>query len=169
MDTIPLRANCAQCDALCCVALAFDRSNLFAFDKPAGVPCRNLTACGECAIHARLSASGFAGCEGYDCLGAGQRVAQEIFPGRSWREGEETARAMFEAFSILRRVHELILLLREAAKFPLPPQQRAQHADLFGALQPPTWSHASLMAFNRSKLEADARRFLSNLRDCVRA
>jgi hypothetical protein len=168
MTTISLRADCAQCDALCCVALAFDRSHLFAFDKPAGEPCRNLTACGSCSIHSQLSARGFAGCERYDCLGAGQRV-REVFPGRSWREGEATARAIFEAFSILRCVHELILLLREAEKLTLPSQQRARLADLLAALQPTAWSHASLRAFSRSTLEADIRCFLSSLRDCVRA
>jgi hypothetical protein len=76
---------------------------------------------------------------------------------------------MFEAFSILRRVHELILLLREAGKLSLPPQQHALRADLLAALQPPAWSHASLMAFSQSTLETDVRRFLSSLRDCVRA
>src|SRR5688500_9832767 len=101
MDTIPLRADCAQCDARCCVALAFDRSTLFACDKPAGERRRNLTTCGSCAIHGQLAARGFAGCERSDCLGAGQRVTQEIFPVRSWREGQETARVMFDAFSVL--------------------------------------------------------------------
>jgi hypothetical protein len=112
---------------------------------------------------------GFSGCVRFDCLGAGQRVTQEIFPGRSWREGEDVARPIFDAFSVLRRVHELILLLREAGNLPLSPQQRARHADLAGALQPPAWSHESLMAFSRSTQEADIRRFLSSLREYVRA
>jgi hypothetical protein len=39
MDDALLRAECARCAALCCVTLAFDASDLFAFDKAAGEPC----------------------------------------------------------------------------------------------------------------------------------
>jgi hypothetical protein len=168
MDTIPLRADCAQCDALCCVALAFDRSSLFAFDKPAAQPCPNLTACGSCAIHRDLASRGFGGCVRFDCLGAGQRVTQ-MFPGRSWREGGGIAHDMFEAFAIMRRVHELVLLLHEAAKLPMQPEQRAQCASLLDTLRQPDWMPQSLRAFTRSGVEREARNFLRSLRDCVRA
>jgi hypothetical protein len=169
MTTVSLRADCAQCDALCCIALAFDRSDMFAFDKPAGEPCRNLTACGSCTIHGELSARGFAGCKRFDCLGAGQRVTQEIFPGRTWREGEDIARSMFDAFTALRRVHDLIAILREAGKLPLSPQQLSRRDELLATLQPRTWSPASLAAFGRSGLEAEARSFLASLRSSVLA
>ena len=73
-----LRADCGRCAGLCCVALAFDRSALFAEHKPAGAACRYLNAADRCAIHANRAEHGFAGCAGYDCLGAGQLVTQEL-------------------------------------------------------------------------------------------
>ena len=39
-----LRADCAQCFGLCCVAPAFVASADFAITKPAGRPCPNLAA-----------------------------------------------------------------------------------------------------------------------------
>ena len=43
MDEVAdLRADCARCSALCCVALPYAASADFAYDKPAGRPCRHL-------------------------------------------------------------------------------------------------------------------------------
>src|SRR4051794_4071425 len=62
-----LRADCTNCFALCCTALRFDASADFAFDKPAGTPCRHLTTELRCGVHADLRARGFNGCAVYDC------------------------------------------------------------------------------------------------------
>jgi len=102
----PLVADCHRCAALCCVALAFDRSASFAFDKPAGEPCPSLRG-KLCVIHDDLEARGCSGCARYDCAGAGQRVVQEVFGGRS----EDPAR-MADAFRVMRDVQELRVLLR---------------------------------------------------------
>jgi hypothetical protein len=115
-----LRGDCAQCAALCCVALAFDRSPLFAFDKPAGEPCANLGAKGRCTIHADRAAKGFGGCEAYDCLGAGQAVTQTLFGGKSWREDPALLGPMMAAFAVMRPAHEAIGLLRIARRMSLP-------------------------------------------------
>jgi hypothetical protein len=80
-----LRADCAQCFGLCCVAPAFTASADFAITKPAGRPCPNLGVGFGCGIHDRLRDSGFGGCAVYDCFGAGQKVAQVTFGGRDWR------------------------------------------------------------------------------------
>jgi hypothetical protein len=61
---------------LCCVLLPFARSADFAFDKPAGEPCRHLATDHRCRIHDRLGESGMRGCVAYDCFGAGQAVTQ---------------------------------------------------------------------------------------------
>jgi hypothetical protein len=115
-----LRGDCAQCAALCCVALAFDRSPMFAFDKPAGEPCANLSAKGRCAIHAERMAKGFAGCEAYDCLGAGQVVTQDLFGGASWRDDPSLLGPMMRAFAVMRPAHEALALLRQARRMSLP-------------------------------------------------
>lgn len=163
MTDISLRADCAQCAAICCVALAFDRSELFAFDKAAGQPCPNLSPRGRCAIHARREEGGFAGCVAFDCLGVGQRVTQ-MFGGRSWRDGAETAREMFDAFSAMRGVHELLLLVREAGKLSLTPRLAEFRRELEGRLAQDAETPQSLADFARSGRKRDVLAFLAELR-----
>jgi uncharacterized protein YjbI with pentapeptide repeats len=113
-----LRADCTQCFALCCVALRFDASADFAFDKPAGRACRNLAADLRCTIHADLRPSGFSGCVAYDCQGAGQKVSQVTFGGRDWRRDPQTARSMLDVYPVVRQLHEVLAYLVEARDVP---------------------------------------------------
>jgi uncharacterized protein YjbI with pentapeptide repeats len=112
--TEDLRADCARCCGLCCVAPAFVASADFAIDKPAGTPCLHLQPDSRCSIHQRLRPAGFPGCAAYDCFGAGQKVTQVTFLGRDWRESSETAEAMFRTFATMRDLHELLWYLTEA-------------------------------------------------------
>jgi hypothetical protein len=165
-----LRADCTRCNGLCCVYLAFDRSELFAIDKAAGTRCPNLADDCRCAIHPDLIRRGFSGCARYDCLGAGQRVVQELFNGRSWSESPAMAASMFSAFRVMRRVHELLLLLRSAEALPLTPREAEALAGLHETLQPSHgWSRASLAAFERSDLEGQVMEFLRSLKHQVPA
>lgn len=109
-DVLPasLRPDCGRCAALCCVAPAFDAGQGFGYDKPAGEPCRHLLADNRCAIHPVLVAQGFPGCASFDCFGAGQR-ATAMFAA-DWRDSPESAQRMFEAYSRLRTLHELIAM-----------------------------------------------------------
>jgi hypothetical protein len=91
-----MASDCTACQALCCVVLAFDRSELFAFDKPAGVPCPQLSKKNRCRIHDELEEHGMAGCARYDCDGAGPRACAAT--GASWREGDEAMRRLYDAF-----------------------------------------------------------------------
>ncbi len=166
MTDVSLRADCAQCAALCCVALAFDASHLFAFDKPAGRACLNLSTRDRCTIHAQREESGFAGCVRFDCLGAGQRVTR-LFAGQSWREDEEIARSMFDAFGAMRRVHEMLLLLREADKLPLTSEQAACRRALVDALEWDAETPASLAALDRSGRAREVSAFFGGLRAYV--
>jgi hypothetical protein len=119
-----LSADCSRCAALCCVALAFDRSALFGFDKPAGVPCAHLHG-HACSIHAARESEGFGGCVRYDCLGTGQRVTHDLFDGRSWQDDPSLGASMMEAFHRLHEVHELLELVRAASDWPLDPPRAA--------------------------------------------
>ncbi|MFJ6616743.1 pentapeptide repeat-containing protein [Kitasatospora sp. NPDC091335] len=112
-----LRADCGSCFGLCCVALPFAAGSDFAMNKMAGKPCHNLQADFGCGIHAQLRDRGFQGCTVYDCFGAGQRVSQVTFGGRSWREEPENAGAVFDVFPIVRQLHELLRYLTEALTF----------------------------------------------------
>ena len=80
-----LRADCARCFGLCCVAPAFAASADFAIDKPAGQACPHLAGDFRCGIHDELRPRGFPGCTVYDCFGAGahRRVlpAARLAPG----------------------------------------------------------------------------------------
>lgn len=109
-----LRADCARCFALCCVAPAFTRSADFAIDKPPGTPCRHLAGDYGCGIHNRLQDKGFPGCAVFDCFGAGQQVAQVTFGGRDWRSAPDLAPTMFATFDVMRQLHELLWYLAEA-------------------------------------------------------
>ncbi|RDI16208.1 uncharacterized protein YjbI with pentapeptide repeats [Rhodococcus sp. AG1013] len=111
-----LSADCGQCFGLCCVALPFARSADFAVDKDGGTPCRNLVDDFRCGIHTELRTSGFTGCTVYDCFGAGQKVSQVTFGGRSWRDAPDTARSMFDVFPVQRQLHELLWYLEEALR-----------------------------------------------------
>ncbi|GAA0276619.1 pentapeptide repeat-containing protein [Cryptosporangium japonicum] len=127
-----LRPDCANCAALCCVALPFARSADFAVDKPGGRPCANLTSDDRCGIHARLRTSGYTGCTVFDCLGAGQHVTQHTFGGSSWRDSPDLAVRMFETFPVVRRLHELRWYVEEALGLPAAAEL---HAELTGAAE----------------------------------
>ena len=126
-----LRADCASCSGLCCVALPFSRSADFAVDKAAGEPCRNLRADFRCGIHRDLRGEGFPGCAAYDCFGAGQQVSQVVYEGHDWRSRPATAREMFAVFPVVRHLHELLWYLTEALTLSAA---RPLHADLRACL-----------------------------------
>jgi hypothetical protein len=108
---LSLRPDCGQCFGLCCVAPPFPKSPDFAIAKEAGQPCPHLDAGFGCAIHASLRERGFPGCTLYDCFGAGQQVAQVTFGGRDWRRHPGTASQMFQAFAVMRQLHEMLWCL----------------------------------------------------------
>ncbi|MFE9997203.1 pentapeptide repeat-containing protein [Streptomyces avermitilis] len=133
VDLSELRADCAQCFGLCCVALPFAASADFAIDKDAGKPCRNLQDDFRCGIHLELRPRGFSGCTVYDCFGAGQKVSQITFGGQDWRSGtREHARQMVDVFPVVRQLQELLWYLAEALTLPAA---RPVHADIRRALE----------------------------------
>ncbi|CUH82038.1 hypothetical protein [Tropicibacter naphthalenivorans] len=145
-QTDHLQSDCSKCAALCCLALAFDKGRDFAFDKNPGEPCRNLSG-HSCTIHDDLTEKGFRGCVAYDCLGAGNRVVQEVFGGQSWRDEPRLTRVMMEAFAGMREVHKRIDLLRAAGSFPLEPRDEQTRAGFLARLEDWRWSGPELNDF----------------------
>lgn len=114
-----LRADCARCCGLCCVAPSFEACQGFGFSKPAHYACLHLQADFRCSIHEVLADRGFPACQAFDCFGAGQRVTQQLFHGQSWRASPETAALMFHAYQRYRALHELLAMLKLAMESPL--------------------------------------------------
>ena len=165
-----LRADCSRCAALCCVAPAFARSADFALDKPAGRPCPNLAPDFRCSVHDRLRPLGFPGCTVFDCFGAGQRVTQVMFAGADWRTQENRGRLMFDAFTVMRALHELLWYLGQALGMAGVDDVRADLAaarqrveQLSGA--PPR----ELVAVDVDTVRADVNPALSQASEVVRA
>ena len=161
-----LTADCGACAALCCLALAFDRGGDFAFDKPAGTPCPNLSG-HACSIHDRLDAAGFPGCVRYDCQGAGQRVLAEVTQGRSWRDDPALRGPMMTAFADMRAVQARLELLTAAAALPLSPQDEAERDRLDRALWPASLDETTLRDFAAGPLAARIDGFVAGLRRYV--
>jgi hypothetical protein len=158
-NRLELRADCARCFGLCCVAPAFVKSADFAIDKAAGQPCPNLRAEFRCSIHDWLRPSGFGGCSAYDCFGAGQKLAQDTFGGRDWHGTDETGRRrMFAAFAVMRPLHEVLWYLRAALSLdpddPLPAELNVTWAAIV--------DRTSLRPDDLVKLDVDAVRAQAN-------
>jgi len=153
---------------LCCVAPAFDRSDDFAIDKPADTPCPNLGGDFSCTIHSQLAGRGFRGCVVFDCLGAGQRVVQEVFGGVTWRERPDLARQMFACFSVMRDIQRLLQLLDSAAKLDLSADQYVQLDGLKARLgDGMVWTADELGALALAEISRDVHEFLTSLKPLV--
>jgi uncharacterized protein YjbI with pentapeptide repeats len=165
-----LQADCERCFALCCVVPAFSASADFAIDKPAGQPCPHLRPEFRCSVHDQLRPRGFPGCASYDCFGAGQQVAQVTFGGRDWRRAPETAAQMFQAFTIMRQLHELLWDLNEALTMPAA---RPLHGELCAAFEETERltrsSPDALAALDVAALREDLNALLLRTSELVRA
>lgn len=165
-----LRADCARCFALCCVAPAFQASADFAIDKRAGDPCPNLLAEHRCRIHDTLRERGFPGCTVYDCFGAGQQVAQVTFGGLGWRGDPARARQMFAAFDVMRQLHELLWYLVAALRLPTPaPLRRSLESARAETAALTALDVAALRALDVAGHRARVNTLLARVSDLVRA
>ncbi|WP_058301152.1 pentapeptide repeat-containing protein [Gorillibacterium timonense] len=126
----PYRSECERCFGLCCVALSYTKSADFAFTKEAGTPCSHLRPDSRCRIHADLRVSGFRGCVGYECFGAGQQVSEITYAGKDWRAHPELAAEMFRVFPIMQQLYEMLAYLWEAEQREetLPIRDGLRHA-----------------------------------------
>jgi len=156
-----LSADCAQCAALCCVTFEFEVSDDFAIGKPAETACPNLDECGQCKVHDELTELGFRGCAVYECHGAGQRVTQELFGGRSWQQDPTLIQPMARCFRRVRHLHELLMLLEVAAALSLPQADEAQRIALAGRVDVMVSDEPSEDAIEKTVKEVH--RFLQSL------
>ena len=164
VSKIDFSPKCDACAALCCVMLPFDAGEDFGFGKAGGVACKHLQG-HACSIHADLADLGFAGCLRYDCLGAGQRVVQEVFAGQSWRSDPGLAEPMEQAFRAMRRLHEDHALLDAAARLPLTGDEDARRLALLADLDVAgRQTEVSLSAYETGPKPRAVRDFLAQLK-----
>jgi hypothetical protein len=163
-----LSEDCGRCAALCCLALAFDRGESFGIDKPAGVPCPKLSG-HVCSIHDRLESEGFSGCVRYSCTGAGQRVVQELFAGRSWQADATLTRPRMDAFRGMREIQERLAQLSAAQSLDLSEEDAAEAEALIAPLLPGAITTESVIAFPGSRLSRRIDGFVRSLRRYVTA
>jgi uncharacterized protein YjbI with pentapeptide repeats len=114
MSSYNLQADCDKCFGLCCTALYFSASDGFPVNKDAGKPCINLQDDYRCSVHKNLDKKGLKGCIAYDCLGAGQKVAEVTYGGNGWRENLDSAKQMFDVFIVMKQLYEMLWYLKEA-------------------------------------------------------
>ena len=112
-----LSIDCSNCFGFCCVALYFSKMDGFPEDKKAGQPCINLSDDFSCKIHSDLRKIGLKGCTSFDCLGAGQKVAQKTYKNISWREAKEKAQEMYDVFLVMKNTHEMMYYLNDSMNF----------------------------------------------------
>ncbi len=152
-------ADCGNCFALCCVAPGFATSADFPISKAPGTPCRHLSARHDCSIHDELRPRGFRGCTVFDCFGAGQQVSQVTFAGRDWRTHPGDAASMFDAFAVMRTLHESLHHLAEARSLlAAPPAADRPSADVAaraGLLAEVDATTAATVALTGTLLAAD--------------
>jgi uncharacterized protein YjbI with pentapeptide repeats len=116
MNYKELQPDCEKCFGLCCVALYFSSMDGFPVNKDAGKPCINLKGDFKCKVHEDLNKKGLKGCIAYDCIGAGQKVAQVTYSGHDWKENLESSKQMFDVFIIMKQFHEMLWYLNEAVR-----------------------------------------------------
>jgi uncharacterized protein YjbI with pentapeptide repeats len=166
---LDLRADCANCFGLCCVALPFARSADFAFTKAAAEPCSNLQEDFRCGIHSKLRESGFKGCTVYDCFGAGQKVAQATYNGTSWRDAPETASEMYSVFPVMRQLHEMLWYLREGLGSAISAELQVKLSQAFDRIEALTLGEpAEMLALDVAAERAAITPLLERVSDAVR-
>lgn len=164
-NSLDLTPNCENCAALCCVVFAFDKSDSFGVDKAACEVCPNLDERDRCRIFEKRLDLGFGGCITYDCYGAGQRVTREVFNGRHWRDDPALTERMGAALSVLRRIHELLVLLSSTRRLPLSDEESRTLDRLEDMLNPGTvWTEETLAVFPLADVTHEANAFLRSLK-----
>lgn len=165
-----LRNDCGKCFGFCCIALFFSASDGFPADKAAGKPCKNMQQDFKCAVHKELREKGLKGCTAYDCFGAGQKVAQVTYGGRSWLEDKESSQQMFEAFLVMRQLHEMLWYLKEAIRIGRNSNIQSQLSKLINKTEGLTLlSPVSLTALDLESHGAEVNSLLHKISELARS
>ncbi|MCO6186478.1 hypothetical protein [Rhizobium sp. L1K21] len=160
-----LKADCSRCTGLCCVAYPFIDAGKFGYNKPANERCRHLGPDCRCSIHGERAEMGFKGCITFDCNGAGQRVANEIFQSVDWRHDAVAATEILDAFRALTHVHAALSQLKLLENLPFTDEQADRFFSLFAWLEPVSgWTEKSLESFPAIEAERAVQDFAASMK-----
>ncbi|MAK61155.1 MAG: hypothetical protein CMK09_09280 [Ponticaulis sp.] len=163
-EPVSFESDCSNCASLCCFAYAFTKGVEFPIEKDADELCPHIGKVSGCQIHANRAARGFTGCIKYECLGAGQRVVQEVFKGASWRDDPALLKPMSEGLRVMKVLHEMLQLLETVEILPLTPEETRLYQDLLARAMPETpFTPESLIAFPVYQLRRDVTQFIRGL------
>lgn len=163
-DQISFQSDCSKCASLCCFAYAFTEGVEFPIDKDADELCPHIGEQSGCDIHPEREAAGFSGCIKYDCLGAGQRVVQEVFQGKSWRDDPALLQPMGQGLRVMKIVHQQLQLLETVSRLPLTVEEKVRHDALVAqAGTDVSFSPDGLAAFPVNQFKRDVSDFLKGL------
>ncbi len=158
-------ADCTRCAGLCCAAFAFEKSDMFRDRQAGGRRLSQSEADFSCRIHSERIELGFKGCTLFDCHGAGQRVTQDIFGGRTWRDDPSIAAPMFELFRKMLKNPRLSALIIVLEALPLTAEEASAVAAFRAELAPEKgWDRHALEAFEEMRVVTQFERFAANLR-----
>lgn len=164
---LALRADCARCSGLCCVALYCVKTDGFPANKEAGVPCRHLAPDARCEIHPQLAQRGLRGCLAYDCFGAGQLVTRRFALTGGWRAGPGAADAVFGTFHRVYQLHQMQWYLTQAYIISPGPELQVELQALCAELE--QTAQLPLDALSHTDLEALRSRVNGVLRRTITA
>ncbi len=169
-DSSELHSNCEQCFGLCCVALPYSKSIDFAYDKHGGEPCSKLCEDYRCGIHDKLREKGMRGCTVYECFGAGQKVSQVTFGGKSWSTHPELAAEMFAVFPVMQQLQEMLSYLHEASRLEVT---NTFHAELHVVIEELTLvtklAPQAILSLDVASYRIKVNEWLIRTSQCVRA
>ncbi|MBW7572769.1 pentapeptide repeat-containing protein [Caproiciproducens faecalis] len=96
------------------MALYCAKTDGFPADKGSGTPCKYLMPDFRCKIHSELKSRKMSGCLAYECLGAGQKTTQMYCPDHDWKANPAQAENIFQTFTIVFHLHQILWYLIEA-------------------------------------------------------
>ena len=107
--------DCSKCAAFCCIALGYEKSDQFPYDKPQNERCKNLNNCDECTIHDQLEDQSYHGCIAFSCHGAGPHLVK-CYSKIDWKKNPQLTEEVYDKFHFLRAVFQIADVTCEALK-----------------------------------------------------
>ncbi|WP_135076174.1 hypothetical protein [Terasakiella sp. SH-1] len=98
--------DCSKCAAFCCIALGYEQSDQFPYEKPKNQRCKNLDHCDSCLIHDDLEEKRYKGCIAFSCHGAGPHLVS-LYSKIDWKNDPELTEEVYDKFHFLRAAFQI--------------------------------------------------------------